>query len=108
MTEYKARIKQVHLSIFVPWPDELREDIRLENEAAKSALAGFPDFVVTLRRIEETKAASAFVEKQDYVAIRAEFRRKAKKLDIALGDGLFPVSIDSDSVGVSFTICWRA
>lgn len=107
MTDYRAKINQVELRISVPYPSDMIAAIEAENAKARKALAAFPRHAATLTRIGDSAEAADFIADLDWVAIRDEFRRKAKKLDMRLPDGDFPVSISSEVRSVILSVWVR-
>lgn len=103
----RARVSHLQLSIFVPYPPDLVEEIRLENALAKQALAPFPHFGLPPTRVEETAEATKFMNAVDIAAVRAELNRKARKVGVSEKSGAFPVEVDMTNTGVVFSAWWR-
>lgn len=86
----RARVQTATLSIFVPYPPDLKQ--KVADHSTKMKL-----------EIIETPEAAAFEQAIDFAAVREEFRRVAKKLDMPMPEGLFPVSIWHTARGIVLT-----
>lgn len=95
------------LTIAVPYPDHIRQVVAEENCKILSDLAPHLDFTETQVRVKGHVLADDFVKSLDFKAVRAEFRRKAKKFGIDLPDGDFPVNINQLNERVELYVSWR-
>jgi hypothetical protein len=103
-----ARINQAELSVLVRVPETILEPMRARNEAAVKALQDFPEFSITLRRIDESSEYGKWFETLDFGPIRNDLRHLAKKIGLPLPEGDFGVTCRLERAGLVASVWVRA
>lgn len=95
---YQAKVQEAVLTIWVPYPSEISAAYAEEKSKATELMRELPRHVIT--RAADHPLSNAFAETIDWSAVRDEFRRKAKKVDLSAPSGDFPVSFFHRDTGI--------
>ena len=105
-----AKIASVSLQIFVPYPPELKARIDAAYAEALEAAMAIPEWARPVGippYLFEPPMAEAFWSEISAEQIRAEFRRKLKKIGMTVPDGEFAYSGSVSRTGCVFAYAAR-